>query len=69
MGAASDNNGGLGDFEVFGEKFDEGGVSFAIMGFGAEVNGELVWCGFDDFFLAGAGLDGDLISIHDYIIP
>lgn len=39
MCAASDTDGGLGDIEMLGERFDEGFVSLAVMGFGAEVDG------------------------------
>ena len=63
----NNRNGSFGDFEVLGKKFDEGGVSCAVVGFGAEVGSKLarrVVSGgryFDDFFLGAAGLDGNLI--------
>lgn len=39
MDAAGDGDGSFGDFEMLGEEFDECGISFAVVGFGAEVNG------------------------------
>lgn len=68
MGAASDGDGGFGDFEMFSEEFDEGGISLAVMGFGAEVDSEFAGVCFDDFFPRGAGLDGDLVFTHGFII-
>lgn len=39
------------------------------MRFGAKVDGEFAGCGFDDFFLRGAGFNGDLVFGHVSIIP
>lgn len=59
VGAALDSNVRFGDMEMFGEKFDESGVSFTVVRFGAEIDCVLFGCGFDNFFLAGAGFDSD----------
>ena len=63
----SDGNGGFGDFEVFGEEFNQGVVSLAAVGFGTKINSELAGGGFDNFFLRGAGFDDNGI-FHGYII-
>lgn len=36
---------------MFGEKFNEGGISLAVVRFSTEVDGEFVLAGLDDFFL------------------
>ncbi len=46
--------------KVFGKEFDEGSIGFAVVRFGAEINGVFVRRDLDDFFLAGAGFDGNL---------
>ncbi len=62
-----DFDGGFCDLEMFGEELNEGVVSLAVVRFGAEIDRERVVGDLDDFFLARAGLDGDLV-FHIYII-
>ena len=57
--AANNSNGSFGDFEMFGEQFNESGVCLTVVGLGTEIDSELVGGGDDDFFLGTAGLDGD----------
>ena len=58
---------------MLGEEFDEGGVGFAIVRFGAKIDGENTrsvggsGSGLYDFFTGTARFDGDLIS-HTIII-
>lgn len=47
------------------EELNEGGVGLTVVGLGAEINDELVFVSFEDFFLRGAGFYGDLI-FHSY---
>ena len=46
-----DSNGGFGDVEIFGEELDESSVSLAVVRLGAEIDGQLIFAGFNDFFL------------------
>ena len=61
FGATYDSDAGFGDVEVFGEELDEGGVGFAVVGFGAQINGEFGGRGGEDFLLRRAGFDGDIV--------
>lgn len=51
FGATYDSDVGFGDVEVFGEELDEGGVGFAVVGFGAQINGEFGGGSGEDFLL------------------
>ena len=46
-----DSGAGFGDVEVFGEELDEGGVGFAVVSFGAQINSEFGGGGGEDFLL------------------
>lgn len=59
--AASDFDGSFGNFEVFRESLHESVICLAVMRPGTQVNCQLARSGFDNFFLAGARFDGDLI--------
>ena len=48
---------------MFGEEFDEGGVGFAVVGFGAEIDRVFFGRGGDDFFLGRASFYGDF-DVH-----
>lgn len=50
---------------MFGEEFDEGGVSLAVVSLGSEIYGIKPFASFDDFFLTCAGFDGDC-DFHYY---
>ena len=51
MGATGDSNGGLGDFEMFGEKLDERGVGLAVMSAGMKIHCNSAVGIFDELFL------------------
>lgn len=53
------------DIKMFGKKFNQSGVGFAVVWFGAEINDEFVLRDRDDFFLGSAGFDGNSISFHN----
>ena len=38
------------------------------MRLGTKIDGEFAGCGFDNFFLRGAGFDGDGVFVHFFII-
>lgn len=65
--AANNLDGSFRDFEMFGKKFNESGVGLAIVGFGTKIDGKAIVVRLDDFFLAAAGLNGNLV-FHRYII-
>lgn len=67
MRAASDADGGFGRVEMFREGFDESFVGLAVMRFGAKIDSELAWSGFNNFFLARAGFYCYCV-FHIYII-
>lgn len=62
VGAAEDFEAGFRDVEIFGESCDEGLVGLAVVGAGMKVDREFAGGGGDDFFLGGAGFDGDEIA-------
>ena len=64
VGAAFDGDGRFGDVEMFGEKLNQGSVGLAVVGFGAEIDRVFFGRGGDDFFLAGAGLNGNFNFWH-----
>ena len=68
--AASDSDGGFCDMEMFCDEFDQGGVGLAVVGFSAKIGEIFAGSGFDEFFLAGAGFNGNgnLRHIDNYII-
>ena len=41
------------------EERNQRGVGFAVVGFGAKINDELVFVSLEDFFLRGAGFYGN----------
>lgn len=53
------------DMKMFGKKFNQSGVGFAVVWFGAKINRVSVVgiCG--DFFLGCAGFDGNSICFHN----
>lgn len=51
FGATYNSDAGFGDVKMFGEELDEGGVGFAVVGFGAQINGEFGGGGEEDFLL------------------
>ena len=59
FGAADDSDTSLRDFEMFREELNQRGVGFAVVGFGAKINDELVFVSLEDFFLRGAGFYGN----------
>ena len=68
MGATSDNDRSLRDFEMFGEKLDERGVGLAVMSAGMKIHCKSAVGIFDELFLRAAGLDSNRIRRHTYII-
>lgn len=68
MGATSDSDRSLRDFEVFGEKLDERGVGLAVMSAGMKIHRKSAVGIFDELFLRAAGLDSNRIRRHTYII-
>lgn len=68
VGAASDGDGSLGDFEMLGEKLDKCSISLAIVSRGVQIDCKCAVGPGDDFFLRAARLDGDRIRRHTYII-
>lgn len=50
------------------KKLNQCFVCFAVVRFGTEINRELTRRSFDDFFLGGARLDGDVVLSHINII-
>lgn len=63
--AAFDGDTRFGDMKMFGKKFNQSGVGFAVVWFGAKINDEFVLRARDDFFLRSAGFDGNSISFHN----
>ena len=59
MSATSDVDGSFGGFEMLGKDFYQSIISFAVVRFGAKIDGKLARGGFDDFFLTATGFDGD----------
>ena len=53
---------------MFGEDFDQGIVSLAIVGFGTKINCKLARRRFDNLFLRRTRLDRNNITIHVFII-
>lgn len=59
FGAAGDSDTSLGNFEMLREEFNQRSVGLTVVGFGAEINDELVLVSLEDFFLRGAGFYGN----------
>lgn len=68
MGATSDGDRSLRDFEMFGEKLDERGVGLAIVSGGVQIDYKCAVGAGEDFLLRAAGLDSNRIRRHTYII-
>ena len=74
VGATNNGDGGFRDVEMFGEELDESCVGFAIVGFGAKINGELVRIKRENFFLGRAWFNGDgvfhvvIITCYEHVI-
>lgn len=68
VGAAFDGDGRFGDVKMFGEKLNQGSVGFTVVGFGTEIDRVFFGRNFGDFFLAGAGLNGDFDFWHIRLI-
>ena len=68
MGATSDGDRSLRDFEMFGEKLNKCSISLAVVGRGVQIDCECAVGPGDDFFLRAARLDSNRIRRHTYII-
>ena len=68
MGATSDGDRSLRDFEMFGEKLDERGVGLAVMSAGMKIHCKSAVGICDELFLRAARLYRDSICRHRYII-
>lgn len=68
VGAASDGDGSLGDFEMLGEKLDKCSISLAIVSGGVQIDYKCAVGAGEDFLLRAAGLDSNRIRRHTYII-
>lgn len=68
VGAASNGDGSLGDVKILTEELNQRRVGFAIVRFGAKVDSEFAWGGFDNLLPRSTWFDGYKIFGHVSIL-